>query len=58
MAKIDKGTIYIHEKIKITNTENGLFKFIFGEEFSDHDWRKIITFYVNHPLFDIVIYND
>lgn len=49
--------VYKHKRANelavITNTKNGKFKYVYGDDWSLKDWEKIESFYKKHDYFRI-----
>jgi len=49
--------VYKHKRANelavVTNTQNGKYKFVYGDEWTLKNWMKIETFYKKHKTFTI-----
>ena len=44
-----------NDRALITNPESGLWKYVYADNWSLEDWRRIVDFYTNHEIFTIEI---
>lgn len=53
-VKLYKHALY-NQRALIMNPESGLWKYVYADNWSLKDWKKIVEFYKNHKTFTIKV---